>query len=225
MTSVAITTDRFFYVAPLFASRGMEPVETPCVRVDPGDDEILDRARDAAKTAGLLLISSARALEVLWPDGSMPPVDVVVVGERTAVEARARGGRVVTVGTGGLLDLVDATAPRLVDSRVVFPHAHGADPKGLAALRQITNDLVEIEIYKAVPIAPGPVSVDAVAFASPSAVSGWLLARDLNSLVVGVIGPTTAEAVARYRAPDVVAPIPSHRELAKALASHLEVSV
>ncbi len=225
MNKVAITTDRYRSVAPLFASRGMVPVETPCVRVDPCPKEILDRVRVVARTAGLLVITSARALDILWPDGRMPPVDVAVVGERTAVEARAKGGRVVLVGTGGLIDLVDAASPNLVDSLVVFPHGRGADQCGLAALRRITRDLVEVEIYGAVSIAPGSDSVDAVAFASPSAVTGWLLSRDLGSLVVGVIGPTTAEAVARYREPDVVAPTPSHRELAKAMASHMEVSV
>jgi uroporphyrinogen-III synthase len=67
--------------------------------------------------------------------------------------------------------------------------------------------------------------VHAVVFASPSAVTGWLLARDFEDVVVGVIGPTTQAAVGRHRIPDVIAPEPSHHSLARALTSYLEVSV
>ena len=65
----------------------------------------------------------------------------------------------------------------------------------------------------------------AAVFASPSAVAGWLLSRDFDGLVVGVIGPTTWKAVARVRLPDVLASQPTHQTLAQALASYLEVAV
>ena len=44
---------------------------------------------------------------------------------------------------------------------------------------------------------------------SPSAVTGWLLARGLEDVVVGVIGATTRAALERYRMPEVIAPEPS----------------
>jgi uroporphyrinogen-III synthase len=64
--------------------------------------------------------------------------------------------------------------------------------------------------------------VEAVSFASPSAVQGWLMTRGLDDVVVGVIGKTTGAAVARVRPPDTVATRPSHKALAGALADHLE---
>ena len=64
--------------------------------------------------------------------------------------------------------------------------------------------------------------VEAISFASPSAVQGWLITRDLDDVVVGVIGQTTAAAVARIRPPDAVATRPSHKALALALTDHLE---
>jgi uroporphyrinogen-III synthase len=95
----------------------------------------------------------------------------------------------------------------------------------VARLRSLVSDLDEQEIYRAVPVAPKPTPVHAVVFASPSAVTGWLLGRTFEDVVVGVIGPTTRAAVARYRVPEVVAPEPSHHSLARALTSYLEVSV
>lgn len=225
MIRVAITTDRFEKAASPFRRIGLEPVWLPCIRVEPATAAELTRARQAASVADLLLISSVRTLELLWPRGSMPAVEVAAVGESTAAAVAARGGRVVVVGRGGLADLAAQTAHRLAPVRVAFPHAAGSDPVAIEGIREHATDFLEFVVYRIIPIAPESAEVRAVAFGSPSAVEGWLLSRDFDGLVVGVIGGTTWEAVARHRLPDVLAPRPSHQALAQRLASYLEVTV
>ena len=223
MTRVAITTDRFETVAREFTGLGMEPVSTPCIRVETAGDRVLTRAREASSGADLVLITSPRTVGLLWPQGGMPPVAAAAVGVSSEAAIEAAGGRVVLRGRSGLASLVARAAEHLDFPRIVFPHAAGTDPESLRALRAMAPGLEEHEIYRAVPIAPGPASVGAVVFASPSAVAGWTRARDFDGLVVGVIGATTGDALARFRAPDVVAPEPTHGSLARALMSYLEV--
>jgi uroporphyrinogen-III synthase len=189
------------------------------------DEEVLSRAREAVSDADLVLITSARTVDLLWPLGAMPGTEAVTVGAASAAAVEAAGGRVVLTGGSGLADLLDGAAHVIGGARVVFPHAAGTDPGLVARLRSLVSVLEEQEIYRAVPVTPEPTRVDAVVFASPSAVTGWLLARDFVDVVVGVIGPTTQAAVARSRVPEVVAPEPSHHSLARALTSYLEVSV
>jgi len=225
VTRVAITTDRFEKAASSYRRVGLEPVSLPCIRVQAAEDVVLAQAREAASMADLVLISSVRTLDVLWPNGSMPPLKVGAVGERTAAAVKAQGGRVMFLGRSGLADLVEIAADRLGSSRVVFPHAAGSDRVALKMLRQRATDLLEFDVYQTVPVAPGSAPVQAAIFASPSAVEGWLLSRDFDGLVVGVIGPTTWKAAARRRPPEVMASQPIHRALAQALASYLEVTV
>lgn len=225
MTRVAITTDRFDSVAPEYIGFGLEPVPVPCVDVVAAGEEVLTRARKAVSGADLVLITSARTVHLLWPLGEMPGTGAVTVGAASAAAVEAAGGRVVVTGRSGLADLLDRAAHVLGGARVAFPHAAGTDRRLVARLRNLVPDLEEQEIYRAVPVAPEPTPVHAVVFASPSAVTGWLLARDFDGVVIGVIGPTTQAAVARYRVPEVVAPEPGHHSLARALKSYLEVPV
>ena len=226
MIRVAITTDRFEEGALPFRRLGLEPVWLPCIRLERADDTVLARAREAASSAELLLISSPRTLDLLWPEGAMPAVDVAAVGDRTAAAVEARGGRVILSGRSGLTDLVAQTADRLASRRVVFPHAAGADPAALERIREQATNFHEFEIYRTVAVAPpDSTQVQAAVFGSSSAVDGWLLSRDFDRLVVGVIGPTTWEAVARHRPPEVVAAQPTFEALAYSLSSYLEVAV
>lgn len=223
MSLLAITTDRFEVVAPAYADVGLDPVPLPCIRAESAAEAVLEEARRAALGADLLIVTSARTVELLWPQSPMPPVEVAAVGETTAAAIALRGGRTVLVGRSGLAALTEAAADRLASTRVVFPHGSGADAAALTALRIQARHLLEFDVYVTVPVAPGRTTVEAVVFASPSAVNGWLLSRDLRGLVVGVIGPTTCKTVSGHRPPDVVAPDPSHQALARAMASYLEV--
>ena len=224
MSRVAITNDRFETVAPAYLDRGLEPVAIPCIHVEPAGEPVLGAARKAAADADLMLISSARTVELLWPGGDMPDVDVAAVGESSANATRHAGGRVAVTGRSGLIDLIDTIAGRIRGERVVFPHAGGTDRAATARLREVAGAMEEHVVYRTGPVEAQPIQVDAAAFASPSAVQGWLLTRGLDDVVVGVIGATTAAAVARVRPPDVIAPRPAHRSLAAALNEHMEAN-
>jgi uroporphyrinogen-III synthase len=224
VTRVAITTDRFDSVASAYARRGLDPVQLPCIHVEPAGSDALADAREAAAGAGLLLVTSPRTVHLLWPGQEMPAVDVAAVGESTAAAAAGRGGRVVAAGRSGLLSLIDTVADRFRGARVVFPHAGGSDLGASQRLRQLTAALEEHVVYRTVPVGPDLTPVEAVSFASPSAVQGWLGTRDFDDLVLGVIGKTTWAAVARVREPDVVATRPSHPALALSLSNYLEKS-
>lgn len=221
MKRVAVTTDRFSAVADIYAGAGLEPVRLACVTVVPAVAEALDAARRAAASAELVFVTSARTVDLLWPDGTLPPVEFAAVATATAAVLRDRGGEVGVVGSSGLAALVDAAGDRL-GGDVVFPRAAGSDPAALEMLRSRAPRLREIVVYRTVPVAPELTPVDAVAFASPSGVDGWRQTRDLDGVVVGAIGQTTASALERV---DVIAPEPSHAALAQVLASHMEVSV
>lgn len=234
MIRVAITTDRFESAARSFDRFGFQPVPLPCIQVEPAGPEKLAIAREAASSCELLLITSVRTLELLWPGGSMPNAGVAAVGERTSAAVVARGGRLVASGRAGLADLLDQLGDRLEVSSTVFLHGAGPHSKAesstslylaLKALRERAADLREFEVYRTTSQPPGNEAVQAAAFASPSAVAGWHLSRSFAGLVVGVIGATTRLAVAAHRPPDVVAPQPSHEALARALATYLEVTV
>lgn len=220
---MAITTDRFNAVASIYAGQGLDPLPVPCMRVEPGGPDVLVDARKASSSADLLLITSARTVDLLWPDQPMPGVDIAAVGEATAAAVAGAGGRVVVAGRSGLLGLIEMLADRLGDGRVVFPHAGRVGLVASRRLRELAPGLEEHVVYRTVPVAPRLTPVGATVFASPSAVQGWLMTRDFDDVVVAVIGETTRAAVARHRSPDVVAPRPSHRALAMTLMNHLGV--
>ena len=222
---VAVTTDRFDRVAPLYREARLDPIWLPCVKVEPAHADVLVRAREVTARAGVIILSSARTVDWLWPQGPAPAVDVIAVGSATASAIKRRGGRVFLTGNSGLAELATKASTRLAADNVVFPRSADSDPDALRIIRELAPHLLEFEVYRTRSIAPARAEVQAVAFASPSAVEGWYLARNLEGLVVGVIGPTTAAAVSHHRRPDVLASSPSHRTLAQALASHMEVKI
>ena len=225
MTRVGVTSDRFDVVAAGYADAGLEPVALPCIRIQPAPSRDITHVRERAIRADLLMITSPRVVSLVWPDGRMPDVDTAVVGRSTASRVERAGGRVTQVGNAGLARLVELTADQMEGRCVMIAHAEGSDPAAMARLREIAPDLEEHPVYRAVPVAPGADRVDAVAFASPSAVNGWGLSRSFDDLVVGAIGATTAAAIARHRVADVIADRPSHSNLARAIASFMEVNV
>ena len=233
MTRVAITTDRFDVAHRPFRRYGLEPVPLPCIRIEPAIADVLEAARRAAALCDLLLITSGRTVDMLWPNGPMPPAPVAAVGQRTAAAVEARGGRLAVVGRAGMADLMDQLGTKLETAAIVFPHAGRTSmttdnptsrSTALDTLRGRAGNLDEYEIYHTASVSPGADDVTAAAFASPSAVAGWHLSRSFDALVIGVIGSTTRDAVAAHRPPNVVAPRPSHDALARAMATYLEVA-
>lgn len=224
MSRVAITTsiDEIDRLASVFSQVGLIPVALPCVRLDVAGPKVLADARQAAGSAAVLLLSSARPLDLLWPGGEAPPVPVIAVGAATAAAVRRRGGRVEFVGSAGLGALVEDGI--LDGQRILFPRAAGTDPVVLDRIARRAASLEAPVVYETVPQPPGDAAVDAVAFGSPSAVRGWVSARDLYGLLVGAIGKTTAgELAAVGRRPDVIAARPDFESLAEAMVRRLEV--
>ena len=218
---VAITTteDRIDEVAVSFLARGLQPVALPCIRVRPAGDRVLTSVKDAISSIGDVMVSSARAVEVLWLEGETVDADFHVVGSATAEAVERRGGTVRSEGSGGLIDLVERMVP-LGLRRLVFPRADGTDLGSIEPLIASGVEVVSTVVYRTEQLRPAADEVDAVAFASPSAVEGWLSSRSLDGVVVAAIGPTTAAALVRHGVGvDVVPPRPRHGDLAAKLAA------
>ncbi|HUG75496.1 MAG TPA: uroporphyrinogen-III synthase [Acidimicrobiia bacterium] len=222
MSRVAITTapDRAEAAAAPYRAHGLEPVHLPCVRIEPAAEGVIADIREQAAGAAWLVATSPRTIAIVWPDGAMPSVPVAAVGSITARAVAEAGGTVGLVGSGGAFELAADLGEG--EGTVVFPHAAGTDPGVFDTIATAGWSLIERTVYETVPVAPPDAAVDAVAFASPSAIRGWSLARPLKGLVTGVIGPTTAQALAEYGGvPDLIAEPPSHQGLATLMAVHL----
>ncbi|MEX2322629.1 MAG: uroporphyrinogen-III synthase [Acidimicrobiia bacterium] len=222
MSRVAITTapDRAEAAAAPYRAHGLEPVLLPCVRIAPAAESVISDIRHQAAGATWLVATSPRAIAIVWPDGAMPSVPVAAVGSVTARAVTDAGGTVGLVGSVGAFELAAGLGEG--DGTVVFPHAAGTDPGVFNAITSAGWNLFERAVYETMPVAPPDADVDAVAFASPSSIRGWSMAKPLEGLVIGVIGPTTARALAEYGGvPDLIAEPPSHQGLATLMAAHL----
>ncbi|MGH8946287.1 MAG: uroporphyrinogen-III synthase [Acidimicrobiia bacterium] len=222
---VAITTaaDRTSRLADLARHHGLVPIPLPCIEVFPATRTVLEKARALAVAADWLLITSPRAVSAVWSGGGMPPAPVASVGPATTAAIEAAGGRVQLVGDAGGQSVVRQLAHMVDGASVFFPHATGAGESSIAALERAGAQVSAVAVYETRPTPPGPEPVEAAAFGSPSAVSGWLLSRLLDELeVVAAIGETTARALLEAgRAPQVVPPHPDFEDLMARLADHL----
>ncbi|HUG32770.1 MAG TPA: uroporphyrinogen-III synthase [Acidimicrobiia bacterium] len=226
MTRVRIaltsTADRSASLAPLVAGHGMEAVPLPCIEFSAGDLSVIDEARLRSSRSDWLVITSARTVSTLWPEGDMPDVSVAAVGPGAAAAVRAAGGAPSLVGTGGSEELFARLAPKVSGRAVFFPHAAVADLSVLHSLEAAGADLDTLAVYTVRPIAPGDDPVDAVVFGSPIAVRGWFLARNTTGLRVGAIGETTAAALAeRGVSPGSIPPEPAFEALVELMAADL----
>lgn len=224
MRRVGLTTtrDRIQALAASVASYGMEPVSTPCIEISFASEDTLEEARGEAERCDWIFVTSARAIDALWPDGGMPRTPVAAVGPATASAVEDAGGALGVVGREGAAQLLAEIEGRLADRRVLFPHASGSGGPTIDGLSRSAREILPIAVYETRPVAPPDEAVDAVMFGSPSAVTGWCLARSLDGLVLAAIGETTKSALeARGHEADVVAPEPVFETLAALLADHL----
>lgn len=222
--AVTTTADSFDRWKIPLESEGLEPIPLACIAIRPERETELALARAKAVDADLLLITSARAIRLLWPQGGMPATPAAVVGEATARAVEEAGGSVAIRGGGDGDDLVDLLVDDAEGMHIFFPAARDADPSRASRLRA-AGARVETQVaYTTVPVAPGPDPVDAAVFGSPTSVAGWLLARTLDELsVVAAMGTTTAAAVReRGRKPEVVPARPSVEDIARELAAIAE---
>lgn len=202
---------------------GLVPVLLPCIRVEAVAPDEIATLRAAAESADWIVITSRRAVQIVWPDADMPDgPSVAAVGATTAEEVARAGGRPVIVGGGGAAALRAELEARLEGCSVVFPHGRAADPATARWLEVRAADLVAGPVYDTIPIAPAQDPVDAVVFGSPSAVDGWRQSRSLTGLVLAVMGTTTATHLESLGyPPDVVPETPGADQLAWTLAAHL----
>lgn len=220
---VTSPADGYERYAAALAMEGLTPVATPSVQVEPRPEATLRRAREAARSAEFLLLTSSRAVEYLWPDAEMPATPVLAVGKATADTVRQAGGIVAQVGTAGSSALLDEQESTIQGKSVAYPRAAGADPAITLRLTKTTRSIFSEAIYATIPVAPPSYELDAVLFASPSSVEGWFLTRHVAGLLVAVIGPTTAAALeTRGITPDTQPAIPSAAALAVALSELVE---
>lgn len=222
MTRVAVTTtaDNAPRVGDALVAVGLVPVMLPCISISPAPETVIAKLRQHAEAADLILVTSARAVRITWPEGHMPPVPVAVVGSATAAAVEEAGGKVHTVGSGGAAELV---ADLDVDGMsIVFPRARAADPATAITLEERGATVYTAVAYDTIPIAPGDDKVKAAIFGSPSAVDGWLLRRHLDGLTIGAMGSTTASALRVRGVSDPVVPdTPDLDALAHALAERI----
>lgn len=224
MTRVAITTDTDGYprIARLAQANGLEPVPLPCIQVIPARAETLALARESAAAADWVVLTSARAVDILWPDGGMPATPAAVVGRATASAVELADGRPALVGESGAEALAEKLLERIDGLSVVFPHASKTNPAALKMLREVVGRFEAVPVYETRPLAPGPDRVDAAAFGSPSSVRGWALSRDFDDLVLAAIGESTAGVLAdAARSPDVMPKRPAFGDLFAQLAQHM----
>lgn len=201
---------------------GLRPVALPCVRIQQADDVDLVRARASAEEADLIVLTSSRALDVLWPEGPIPATPIAVLTPAGAARVEERGGRVAHVGTGNPSDFTAYLIRKAAGRRVAYPHDEGMDPRITISLADAAEELVAVAVYGWVPVGPSLVEVEAVVFESSLAVEGWMEARDLAGVVAAAIGPATAAALRRYgRGPDILVRRPHFEMLAETLASAL----
>jgi len=220
--ALTTTRDRCLQLVDEVAGLGLEPVVLPCIELIPGSDAVTEAARIESARSDWVLLTSPRTVHELWPEGGMPKTRVAAVGQATAEAVRDAGGRVAVVGDGGARDLVDRISRMVAGQSVFFPHAADADRSTIDLLDGAGATVRARVVYEIRPISPSEDPVDAIVFGSPTAVTGWLLARDLEGLAVGVIGETTAAAVAGYGYQfDVMPPSPSFGELTRLMAGHL----
>jgi uroporphyrinogen-III synthase len=192
----------------------------PCIAISPSAQEVLDELRAQARKADLIVVTSARAVRITWPDRDMPAIPTAAVGRATAEAVTEAGGMVTDIGETDAEGLVDAMN---VDGlRVVFPHARAADPATAAALEKRGASVFASPAYDTIPIAPSDDKVNAAIFGSPSAVNGWLMRRPLDGIVVAAMGSTTASALRVRGVEDPVVPSkPGFTEVAAALAERI----
>jgi uroporphyrinogen-III synthase len=204
---------------------GLRPVTLPCVRIQKAEDVDLARARAAVEEADLVVLTSSRALDVLWPGGPVPATPIAMLTPAGASRVEERGGRIAHVGTGKPSDFTAYLLRKAAGKRVAYPHAEDIDPRITLSLADAAAELVAVAVYGWIPVAPPLDIVEAVVFESPLAVEGWMEGRDLSGIVAAAIGPGTAAALRRHgRGPDILVRRPHFGVLAETLASALLAS-
>ena len=198
---------------------GARVLDVPAIAVAPPDSwEELDAALRALDQFDWIAFASATAVDALLDRATALGVPPPPVGTRLAAVGKATAGRLASrlrqpdlvppQATGAAL--AEALAPHVRGRRVLVPRAAEGRPELVDGLAAAGAEVVAAPCYRTVP-APAPAvaplgdalrdgGVDAVAFASPSAVQAVLAALGARAALLGrcalaAIGPTTAAAL------------------------------
>jgi uroporphyrinogen-III synthase len=203
----------------LLEAQGARVLAWPTIALEPPlDPAPLERALAALDGYDWLLVTSPRAVAALAARIPRLPgrLKVAAVGASTAAAAREAGWRVDRVPEefrGEMLAATFAAAGDAPGARVLYPAADRASDELQNALGALGARVERVEAYRIV-TAPLDAAacfeaaerggVDAVTFASPSAVEGLAtalgepgLTRLLERVPAVVIGPTTERALTR----------------------------
>lgn len=221
--ALTTTTDRASGLFSVALAHGLRPISLPCIEVTTASESILGQARLEIARSDWLVVTSARTVEILWPEGNLPAVEVAAVGRQTATAVARAGGKVSLVGDSGAAELVVSLAGRVAGRYVHFPHGRGANLSNVNALQDAGAMVSTLEVYATTPVPPNSEPVDAAAFGSPSAVEGWFKSRDLEGIVVAAIGGSTSAALAdRGHPADIVPDRPDYVELLELLSIRMK---
>lgn len=228
---IALTRPDAGALGALLAEIGAVVVHVPLIEFGPPADGGAALARALADLSAYdwLVVTSAtgaRAVASALGDGA-PGVRLAAVGPASAAVLAAAAGRPVDLvppvprGTG----LVAAFPPG--PGRVLLAQANRATDDVATGLRAAGHDVAAVTAYATAPRRPdfdeivALSDVDAVVFASDSAVEAWV-AADLPVPAVVAIGPTTAAgAAAAGLAPAAVAATPDPAGIVAALVAAL----
>jgi uroporphyrinogen III methyltransferase/synthase len=198
--------------AERLSARGLTPIRYPCIACEFIDTPGLRAALNAAGAhADWLLVTARRGVEAaerLLDAGVGPATKIGVVGEATAHAAGEAFGRVDLVGAGTAAALADGLRAELPEAGsppavllAVAANAGDAIAEGLAGRAVVQR----LDVYRTVPCGPSEtkqrlsgLAADAVFFASPSAVTGFVNRTEIDADPrIVTIGPSTSDAVRR----------------------------
>ncbi len=196
------------------AALGGVPIYFPTVRIAPAADPApLSEALQVAQTYDWIVFTSANAVRAVGGR----------LAQRGLTMAALRGPKLAAIGpatartltgwglTATLLPeeqsagaLAEALLGEVRGLRVLVPQSDRARPHLAEALRTAGAQVTVVTAYRTLTAVLDPAAlaelargVDAVTFASPSAVEGWVVltgGQDSGPAVIACLGPTTAEA-------------------------------
>jgi uroporphyrinogen-III synthase len=180
----------------LLRQRGATPVRFPCIAFEDGPD--LGRIREAvAEDPDFIVVSSPHAARRLLGSMGRTSARFAAVGDATA---RLLPGEPIVPAEGAGADaLLKVLKPLVRGKRVLVPRAEQGTPALVEGL-QAAGALVEVRVlYKTITPRSADLSalrgIDAIAFASGSAVRGFVKlagVAEANRQPVACIGASTA---------------------------------
>ena len=207
------------------AERGGVPIYLPTIEMAPvAEPGPLDDALRNARTFDWIAFTSANAVRAVSERLAQLGLTVAAlrgpalaaIGPATEKALSGLGLSATVLPDEAVAEAVAAALGEVQGKHVLLPQADRARPQLAEALTAAGAQVTAVRAYRTLPAVPDAAAVaelkrgmDAVTFASPSAVDGWAALHLPTPPVVACIGPTTAEAArAAGLTAQVVAPHP-----------------